>query len=84
MSASSGRDPSIRDDPDRPEPSSYAGPPEEDPEYGDLLLVDLLRPDWKHFFKRYRVDFWGFVIISAICACIILGTQWLARIGANS
>jgi hypothetical protein len=55
----------------------------ENNDYGDLLLVDLLRPDWKHFFARYRVDFWGFVIISGIVAFIIFGTKWLAMIGAG-
>jgi hypothetical protein len=56
---------------------------EEEPEYGDFLLVDILRPDWKHFFSRYRVDLLGFVIISAICALIIFATKWLAMIGAE-
>lgn len=53
-----------------------------DPEYGDLLIVDILRPDWRHFFSRYRTDLIGFVVVSAIVVSIIAGTRWLAMIGA--
>lgn len=56
----------------------------EEPQYTDMLLVDLLRPDWRHFFSRYKVDLIGFFVISAIVALIIWGTRWLAMIGADA
>jgi hypothetical protein len=55
-----------------------------EPRYGDFLLVDLLRPDFRHFFTRYRTDLIGFVVISAIIALIIVGTKWLAMIGSDA
>lgn len=60
-----------------------ASPQRDDPRYGDLLLVDLLRPDFKHFFSRYRTDLIGFIVISAIVVLIIVSTKWLAMIGAD-
>ncbi len=54
-----------------------------DPEYGDLLIVDILRPDWRHFFSRYRTDLLGFVIVAAIIVFIVVGTKRLAMIGAS-
>lgn len=57
---------------------------EQDPKYGDFLLVDILHPDWRHFFTRYRTDLVGFVAISAIVALIIVGTKWLAMIGSDA
>jgi hypothetical protein len=56
---------------------------EQEPEHGDLLLVDLLRPDFKHFFSRYRTDLIGFAVVSVIVVFIIVGTKWLAMIGAE-
>ena len=56
---------------------------ETEPEYGDFLLVDLLHPDWKHFFSRYRVDLIGITVVAAICGFIILATKWLAMIGSQ-
>lgn len=58
--------------------------PASEPEYGDLLLVDILRPDFRHFFSRYRTDLIGFVVISAIIAFIIWATKQLAMIGAGA
>jgi hypothetical protein len=54
-----------------------------DPKYGDLLLVDILRPDFGHFFSRYRVDIVGFLVVSLIVLFIIVGTKWLVMIGAG-
>jgi hypothetical protein len=67
---------------DKPHVPDYASD-KDDPEYGDLLLVDILRPDFKHFFSRYRTDLIGFAAISLIVAFIIFGTKWLAMIGAE-
>ena len=66
------------------EPLEYAstGGEGSEPRYGDFLLVDLLRPDWAHFFTRYRTDVLGFLVVSAIIILIILGTYWLAMVGA--
>ena len=59
-------------------------PSREEPEHGDMLLVDLLRPDFKHFFSRYRTDLIGFAILIAIVVFIIFATKWLAMIGAGA
>ncbi len=75
-----------------PQPLDYASgptvpdaPPDIDPpEYGDFLIVDLLHPDWRHFFTRYRTDVIGFTVITAIVLFIILATKWLAMIGADA
>lgn len=70
-------------DKDTPVKPDYAsGPIGEEPEYGDLLLVDLLKPDFRHFFSRYRTDIVGFVIVAVIIVFIIFATKWLAMIGA--
>jgi len=65
-----------------------AGPPGRDeagdPEYGDLLLVDLLHPDWRNFLTRYRTDLAGFAVVSLICLFIVAATRWLAMIGAGA
>ena len=58
--------------------------PDDEPRYGDFLLVDLLRPDFKHFFSRYRVDIIGFVILTTVVVFIIWATRWLAMIGAGA
>jgi hypothetical protein len=50
-------------------------------EYSDLILVDLLHLDWKHFFKRYRVDFFGFLLFLSLMMLVILGTYLLKGIG---
>ncbi len=55
-----------------------------DPEFGDLLLVDLLHPDWRNFFTRYRTDLGGFAVVSLICIFIVVATRWLAMIGAGA
>jgi len=66
-------------------PKAPASPGSDDePEYGDFLLVDLLRPDLQHFFSRYRTDLLGFAVISVVIAIIIVGTKWLAMIGADA
>lgn len=57
---------------------------EQEPEHGDLLLVDLLRPDFRHFFSRYRTDLVGLAALIAIVVFIIFATKWLAMIGAGS
>ena len=69
--------------PDKTQVVDHASEPQE-PRYGDFLLIDLLRPDFRHFFTRYRTDLIGFVIISAIIALIIVGTKWLAMIGSDA
>ena len=33
-------------------------------EYSDSLLLDLFHLDTKHFFTRYKVDFWGLMLSS--------------------
>ncbi len=71
------------DKPKTPPVLDCAAEPQE-PKYGDFLLVDILRPDWRHFFTRYRTDLIGFVVISAIVAFIIVATKWLAMIGADA
>jgi hypothetical protein len=50
-------------------------------EYSDLILVDLLHLDRKHFFKRYRVDFFGFLLFLSLMLLVILGTYLLKGIG---
>jgi hypothetical protein len=51
-------------------------------EYSDLILVDLLHLDWKHFFKRYRTDFFGFLVFLILMMLVMLGTYLLKGIGA--
>ena len=53
-----------------------------DEEYSDLLLVDLLHPDWKNFFRRYRVDFWGLLGVLGAVLLMILAAILIAGIGA--
>jgi len=73
----------TRSDPARDRaPNAPASPP--DPEYGDLLLVDILRPDWRNFFSRYRTDLAGFAVVTIIIVFIIVATKWLAMIGADA
>jgi hypothetical protein len=74
----------MKPDPTRRAPALDPAAESEEPRYGDFLLVDLLRPDFRHFFSRYRTDLVGFVIISAIIAFIIFATKWLAMIGAGT
>ncbi len=50
--------------------------------YSDLILVDLLHLDWKNFFKRYRVDFFGFIIFLLLMMLVIVGTYLIKSIGA--
>jgi len=50
--------------------------------YSDLILVDLLHLDWKNFFKRYRVDFFGFIIFLLLMMLVIVGTYLIKNIGA--
>jgi hypothetical protein len=66
------------------DPETHAGNEPHEPPYGDFLLIDLLRPDFRHFFTRYRTDLIGFVVISGIVAFIIVATKWLAMIGADA
>ncbi|UCH10004.1 MAG: hypothetical protein JSU61_12485 [Fidelibacterota bacterium] len=49
--------------------------------YTDLLLVDLLHLDWKHFFKRYKVDFFGFLVFYILMGLVMVGTYLLKEIG---
>lgn len=51
-------------------------------QYSDLILVDLLHLDWKNFFKRYRVDFFGFIIFLLLMMLVIVGTYLIKNIGA--
>ncbi|UCD38718.1 MAG: hypothetical protein JSW54_04355 [Fidelibacterota bacterium] len=51
-------------------------------EYSDLILVDLLHLDWKHFFRRYKTDFFGFIIFFILMLLVILGTYILKNVGA--
>ena len=62
---------------------SYAPAEPEGPRHCDLLMVDLLHPDWANFFTRYRVDLIGFAVIAFVCASIIVLTKLLAMIGAG-
>jgi len=50
--------------------------------YSDLILVDLLHPDWKHFFTRYRTDLVGFIIFVILMVMIMVGTYFLKNIGS--
>ncbi len=50
--------------------------------YSDLILVDLLHLDWKNFFRRYRVDFFGFIIFLLLMMLVIVGTYFIKNIGA--
>ncbi len=50
--------------------------------YSDLILVDLLHLDWKNFFRRYRVDFFGFIIFLLLMMLVIVGTYLIKNIGA--
>ncbi len=70
----------------KPDPEDTCPHPEAEQEqsYGDFLLVDILRPDWKHFFSRYRVDVIGFIVITAVVVFIIWATKWIAMIGAET
>ena len=43
--------------------------------YSGLLIVDLLNPDFRNFFKRYAVDIIGFLAISFIVFLII----WITK-----
>lgn len=45
--------------------------------YSGLLLVDILHPDGKNFFRRYAVDIIGFIAISAAVCLIIWVTAKL-------
>lgn len=58
------------------------GAPPPDEEYSDLLLVDLLHPDWKNFFQRYRVDVLGLLAIVGVILLMILAAVLIAGIGA--
>ena len=69
----------MRPEPQDPPPETQS---QSDPEYGDFLLVDILRPDFKHFFSRYRIDLIGLVIITAVVVFIVVATKWLAMIGS--
>lgn len=75
------------DETKRPDPGHEALPTplDEDgePRYGDFLLVDLLNPDWRHFFRRYKVDLIGFAIVATLCALIVIGTWFLTNIGRS-
>ena len=51
-------------------------------EHTDLLLLDLLHPDWKHFFSRYKTDIVGFLAAWIFVALIFGITIILTRIGA--
>ena len=53
-----------------------------DPKYTDLLLLDLLHPDWKNFFSRYKIDLIGFIFAWLFVALIFGIAIGLARIGA--
>jgi hypothetical protein len=50
--------------------------------YSDLILVDLLHLDWKHFFKRYKIDFFGFALFFALMVLVMVGTYLLKNIGS--
>jgi len=54
-----------------------------DEEYSDLLLVDILHPDWRHFFSRYKVDILGFLAAWVFVVVIFGITVILTRIGAG-
>ena len=62
--------------------ASAPGGSEQEPKYGDFLLVDILHPDFRHFFSRYRTDLIGFLVIAGLVVFIIYATKWLAMIGA--
>jgi len=53
-----------------------------DRKYTDLILVDLLHLDYRHFFTRYRVDLLGFIAALALALLIVFGTWLISRIGA--
>lgn len=50
---------------------------EEKIKYSGLLLIDILNPDWKNFFKKYAIDVIGFTAISIVVFLIIWGTSIL-------
>ena len=50
--------------------------------YSDLLLLDLLHPDWKNFYSRYKIDILGFLGAWIFVAFIFGITIILARIGS--
>jgi hypothetical protein len=50
--------------------------------FTDLLLLDLLHPDWKNFFSRYKIDLLGFLFAWLFVAFIFGTVIILARIGA--
>ena len=66
-------------------PSAEHAPPGDPPreeEYSDLLLLDLLHPDWKNFFSRYRVDVFGLLGVLGVILLMILAAVLIAGIGA--
>ena len=58
------------------------GGPPRDEEYSDLLLLDLLHPDWKNFLGRYRVDVFGLLGVLGVILLMILVAVLIAGIGA--
>lgn len=56
---------------------------EKEPEYSDLILVDLLHLDWRNLFRRYRTDLIGFLVFLALMLLIIAITYWLKSIGSG-
>lgn len=46
-------------------------------EYSNLIIVDLLNLDFKHFFSRYKIGIMGFISISLVVALIIWVTTIL-------
>jgi hypothetical protein len=65
-----------------PKPARSPRAGKRDDGYSDLLLVDLLHPDWQHFFIRYRTDLLGLMVIVGIILMMILSLALLARWGA--
>ena len=53
-----------------------------DSKHTDLLLLDLLHPDWKNFFSRYKVDLVGFCAAWVFVVIIFGITIILTRIGS--
>lgn len=50
-------------------------------EYSDSLLLDLFHLDTKHFFTRYKTDFWGLMLSIALVFALIFATMLVVRIG---
>lgn len=57
---------------------------DKNPEYSDLILVDLLHLDWRNLFRRYRTDLVGFTVFLALMLLIIAITYWLKNIGSGA